>query len=67
MAVIENGYTADKLATGVSDIVDAAHAAFTALAAVAGSDAAQAEVDAAYVAINAYVAPNLTAPTLTAA
>jgi hypothetical protein len=67
MAVIENGFTADKLATGVSAIVDAAHTAITALAAVAGSDVADTEVTALYAAINAYVAPNLTAPTLTAA
>lgn len=66
MATIEDGFTAEKLATGVSAVVDACHAAFTALAAVSGSDAAQAEVTAAYAAINAYVAPNLTAPTLTA-
>jgi hypothetical protein len=67
MSVIENGFTADRLATGVSAITTAAHAAITALAEVVGSDAAQAEVTALYAAINAYVAPDLTAPTLTAA
>jgi hypothetical protein len=66
MSVIEAGYTADKLATGVGAIADAVHTAMTALAAVSGTTAAQAEVTAAYAAINAYVAPNLTAPTLTA-
>ncbi len=66
MPVIEDGFTADRLANGVDAICAAAHAAITAFSNLAGASARQTQVNNHYAAMNAYINPNLTAPTLTA-